>query len=182
MLYLGFAAFALFFLGDWNDWRLKKNWLRPSFFIGVALLVISTVGLCVGRKPPLPVFLRVIFGIFALVSGALTLYSVLSVAYRTGKSEEKIVYTKGVYELCRHPGILFFIPLYLCLCLACAYPAQAAAAFCALDLLLGAFEDKIIFPVLLDGYGRYKEEVPFLFPTKFSFRRFLSDLNKDETL
>ena len=182
MLYLGFAAFALLFLGDWNDWRLKKNWLRHCFFMGVALFVISTVGLCIGHKPVMPAIFRILFGILALIFGALTLYTVLSVAWKTNKNDEKKVYTGEFYALCRHPGILYFIPLYLCLWLTCGFPVYAAVAFSALDLLLGVFEDKVVFPAFLDGYDQYKSEVPFLIPTRSSFQRFLCNKCKDETL
>ena len=179
MLYLGFAAFALFFLGDWNDWRLKRNWLRPCFFVGVALLVVSTVGLCIGRGSALPVLFRVIFGILALIFGALTLYAVLSVAFKTGKSTEKKVCTDGLYALCRHPGVLFFVPLYFCLWLSCGLPIYAAAIFCLLNGLLIVFEDVLVFPALLDDYDRYKLQVPFIIPSISSLKRLLRKKSKD---
>lgn len=182
MLYLGFAAFALFFIGDWNDWRLKRKWLRPCFFIGVVLLVISTVGLCIGRRSALPVLFRVVFGILALIFGAITLYAVLSVACKTGKSQEKKVFTGGLYALCRHPGVLPFIPLYLCLWLSFGLPIYAAALFCLLNGLLVIFEDVLVFPALLEDYDRYKLQVPFLIPSISSIKSFLRNKSKDGLL
>ena len=44
-------AFALFFLGDANDWRWGKAALRLCFPAGLALLAAALVRLCRGGRP-----------------------------------------------------------------------------------------------------------------------------------
>ena len=83
------------------------------------------------------------------------------------------VYDGGVYALCRHPGILCFFGLYLCLGLA-ALPGGLLAhglAFSLLDLAYAGFQDRVTFPKTFCDYEAYRKKAPFLIPTGDSIRR-----------
>lgn len=41
--WLGLAAFVLFFISDYNDWRLSRQVLKPCFPMGAVLLAVGTV-------------------------------------------------------------------------------------------------------------------------------------------
>jgi len=174
MFFLGIAAFLMFFLGDYNDWRLKNRLLRSCFYVGIVMLAAATAGLCIQYdSSPLTGRFRLLFGFFSLVFGSLTLYAVLSVSFMGGGSE-KNVYTGKLYALCRHPGFLFFVPLYICLWLSAGFPLYAAAVYCGLNLMLILFEDMFVFPAFLQGYNEYKQTTPFIIPGITTIRRLLS--------
>lgn len=175
MVFIGCLAFALFFLGDYNDWKLRKAALRCCFPAGVLLLAAATVLACVGNVSPLPAALRPVFGALGLVFLFLTLYSLFG-AIPAGSSylkpgQGREVCATGVYALCRHPGVLFFIPLYLCLWLWLGLPLYMALTYSLLNLLLVTLEDLRVFPALIRGYDRYRAQTPFLIPTPASIRR-----------
>jgi len=82
------------------------------------------------------------------------------------------VYDKGAYALCRHPGILCFFAMYLCLG-AADFPGRMtgnALLFSLLNLAYAWFQDRITFPRIFDDYETYRRNVPFLLPTKDSLR------------
>lgn len=183
MFLLGCLAFALFFLGDINDWKLRRPALRHCFPLGFILLAVSTACASAGNAPQSPPALRLIFGALGLLSLLLMLYS-LFWAIPAGASymkagEGREVCAAGVYALCRHPGVLFFIPLYLCLWLSTGLPLYMALGYSVLNLLLITLEDFRVFPALIRGYGAYKREVPFLIPTPASFRRCFATLRQN---
>ncbi|NLA87032.1 MAG: hypothetical protein GX847_07075 [Clostridiales bacterium] len=173
MLYLGLAAFIMFFVGDLNDWRYHKRLLKPSFFAGTVLLAVSTFGFCLTGESALPPVSRFAFIALALIFVILTFYSVFSVVFMSSGTGERSVYSGRLYALCRHPGFLFFVPLYLCLWPAFGFPLYAVIIYSVLNLLLIIFEDALVFPALLRGYDNYKQEVPFILPTPASIKRLL---------
>ncbi len=183
MFCLGIAAFAMFFLGDFNDWRLKNRLLRSCFYLGVVMLAASTVGLCIKQdSTPLSARYRVPFLVLALFFGLFTLYSVLSVSFVNRGNGEKRVFSGGLYAVCRHPGFLFFVPMYICLWLGAGLPFVAAAVFIGLNLLLVLFEDKLVFPAFLQGYSEYKTTTPFIVPNAKSIIRAAGNNSKGGTI
>jgi len=173
----GGLAFALFFLGDLNDWKLGRRALRACFPAGFLLLAAATaVQALRGSPPPMPAALRGVFfvlsAVFVLLELA-ALFAALPAGEAYGKTgETRAACTGGMYALCRHPGVLWFIPLYACLWLAFGLPAAAAALYSALDLLLILFEDRVVFPARLNGYDEYRRTTPFLIPSRASVRAF----------
>lgn len=175
----GCMAFALFFLGDYNDWKLEKPALRFCFPCGFALLTVVTVFQCINGETGNPPAVRIIFGLLGAVFLALLVYTLFFAlpakdAYATQEAGRKAC-TTGVYALCRHPGVLWFIGLYLCLWISFGLPWFTAVLYSALNVLLIVFEDRLVFPAKLDGYEKYKEEVPFLVPTINSFGKCLKN-------
>lgn len=174
LLCLGTLAFALFFLGDYNDWKWGVRALRFCFPAGFILLTAVTVLQAAQGGTSLPLMIRGLFfvggaGFFALLVYTLFLALPAAASYAS-PGERRPVQRGGVYALCRHPGVLWFVFLYLCLWPAAGLPASAVAVYSALDLLLVTFEDVWVFPDRLEGYETYKRETPFLLPTAHSFR------------
>ena len=170
----GCLAFGLFFLGDWNDWKWGKAPLRMCFPAGFLLLAEETARLAWNGAPVLPSGARGAFYVLAAIFLALLIHA-LFFALPAGDSyarqaAKRRACTTGVYALCRHPGVLWFAGLYLCLWAAAGLPLAAAAAFCALDVLLVIFEDLVVFPARLEGYDDYRRTTPFLLPNRGSLR------------
>ena len=147
---LGLCAFALFFLSDYNDWRLRRKELKLCFPAGGVLLVAGTFLRCGRAACAEALWLRVVFLAAALLFLVLLIYT-LFFAIPVGASyarpgEKRDVCTTGVYALCRHPGVLWFVGLYLCLWPAVGLPPADAFVYCGLNVLLVWVEDRFVFP------------------------------------
>ena len=171
---LGVCGFALFFLSDYNDWRLSWTPFKVCFPAGGVLLAAGTVWEICRGEPFVSGWLRGCF--FALAAMWLllliyTLFFALPVkeAYAS-PGEKRRVCTTGVYALCRHPGVLWFIGLYVCLWAAAGIPLGLALLLGALNIGLVWFEDRCVFPEVLAGYRNYQRMTPFLLPTLQSIR------------
>jgi len=166
----GCAAFAFFFLGDFNDWRMEKPILRLCFPIGFILLAYATASEIIDRGG-----LRdSIFLLTAAIFLGLLIYTLFFAfnskeAYHT-QEKGRPVYTTGVYGICRHPGVLWFAGIYLSLWLMGGVSFISAVVYTALNVILVWFEDVYVFPATMDGYEKYKTKVPFLIPM-IHFRR-----------
>ena len=116
--FLGCASIALFEEYDLNQVSLGLQWIRPFFAVGCVLLAVSTMVLTFVGQPifVLLVPFRAIFGILARLSLGLTIYSLFfALPFKETYIEEdgsNRVYDRGIYALCRHPGVLLFICFY----------------------------------------------------------------------
>lgn len=168
MIGLGILAFALMLLGDLNDALFGKKPLKLCFPLGLVLLAAATYLGCDFER--ISAAWCIASGVFLL----LLLYSLFgSFSVRdayVGQAGGRKVCDRGMYAMCRHPGVLFFAGLYICLHFAVRLPAAHAAVYIALDLLLAALEDSIVFPKVLGGYDEYKTRVPFIIPTAGSMK------------
>lgn len=165
---LGILAFALMLLGDLNDAQFGQKPLKLCFPTGIILLAAATYFGCdFGR-------ISVVWCIAAGAFLLLLLYSLFgSFSVRDAYVEQgcgRRVCDRGVYAMCRHPGVLFFAGLYACLHFAVRLPASHTILYIALNLLLAVFEDSAVFPKVLGGYDEYKTRVPFIIPTMKSLR------------
>ena len=172
--WLGLTAFVLFFISDYNDWRLSLGVLKLCFPAGGLLLVVGTVLEARRGTPVAAGWLRgLLFALGAVFLALLiyTLFFALPVeASYTRPGEKRPACTTGVYALCRHPGVLWFAGLYGCLWAAAGVPLWEAALYSGLNVLLVVFEDRCVFPARLEGYGAYQAATPFLLPTIQSIR------------
>ncbi|MBQ4354242.1 MAG: hypothetical protein IJC71_05040 [Clostridia bacterium] len=178
-LLLGTAAFLLFFLYDVNSITGRFRLFRTFFLAGCILLVLSTV-LCL-----LPAWKMHTFGTWAdmilLLLGALSLAALIYTLFfalpfektYVTQDEGRKVYDRGVYALCRHPGVLFFFAAYLFFGLA-AHPSPllpCGMIFSVLNLGYVWFQDRVTFVKTFDDYEDYKKRVPFIIPTPVSIRQ-----------
>lgn len=171
---LGLGAFALFFLSDYNDWRVRKKQLKICFPLA-GILLAAAVCLRWGAAGAIVFgWLRGLILLLGAVFLGLLVYTLffaipLEASYaRPG--EKRSACTTGIYALCRHPGVLWFAGLFACLWLAAGLPLQDAAVYTILNVLLVWFEDRCVFPDLLEGYEAYRASTPFLIPNGKSIR------------
>lgn len=173
MIFLGIGAFLLFALGDANDAYIKNKLLKLCFPVGLCILALATY-LRADVSAGVSAVWCLIAGLFLLAE----LYALFG-AFPAGETyvetdSRRNVCTTGVYALCRHPGVLFFIGLYVCLSLGINLPWTDTAVYCILDIALAAFEDVCTFPIVLGGYDEYKKSTPFLIPNINSVKKMLS--------
>lgn len=173
-LWIGLAAFLLFVLGDLNALRWKTKMLNASFFLGCILLFCSTASLVWPMLPGAPLWRLFLFGgaaacFFALLMYALFFAIPFDKTYLSQVAGRKVCRT-GMYGICRHPGVLWFFGMFLCLVL--AVPSVklliAAIAFNAANFIYILWQDVYLFPKTFVDYDDYKISVPLLIP---NFRR-----------
>jgi len=182
----GVGAFLFFFLFDFRQ-KAGKGGGGAWFFLGCLLLLTSSCLVAFSGETSfvLPLWWRICCWCLTAVSltgmvwalfFALPFHSV----YVEGRQSEAV--TVGLYALCRHPGVLFFFVLYLCLWLA----SGRAFAFWAMLLWTGAdvlhvwAQDRYFFPGTLKGYTAYRKTTPFLIPTLSSVKLCLRTMGGKE--
>lgn len=178
-IFMGIGAFILFVLNDVNSIILKNRILKSSFFTGIILLAAATSGLVVSYRQSIETdFLQVLpYGLLSAVFFLLLIYTLFFAipfksTYITAEEAPRVC-KRGVYALCRHPGVLWFILFYLFLGLAFMLPLlfTAAAVFSALNILYVLFQDNWTFMKSFTDYEDYKSYTPFLIPNLQSINR-----------
>lgn len=182
MFTLGCLAFALFFIGDYNDLKLHKKPLACCFPAGAVLLCAAVLGQLSPKSALLGSSWRWVVLALGAVFALLLIYTLFFAFPATdayaSPGKRRRVYTAGVYALCRHPGVLWLLGLMLCLWAGAGLSLAAVAVYTSLNVLLVLWEDKTVFPRLLDGYTEYKRATPFLLPTANSVKRcFVQTIN-----
>ena len=172
-LTLGIAGFVLYILYDINSITLRSRLLHAAFAVGTLLVATATV---------LDILVAWRLGAFsgaadtALIAAAVVCFGALvyslffalpfQATYGAG-SAGRHVCSRGIYGLCRHPGILCFFGMFLFLGIA-ALPGRLLVngiVFSLLDLAYAWFQDRVTFPKTFCDYEDYQKKVPFLIPT-----------------
>ena len=178
-LCLGITAFALYFLYDVNSFLWQRR-LPRTFFAAGTLLLAAALALDIVNAALLRAFsvagdwlwLLAAAAMFAALIYSLFFALPFEATYQT-QENGRHVYDKGVYALCRHPGILCFFAMYLFWGLA-ALPTGflwCGMAFSGLNLAYAWFQDRVTFPKTFCDYPDYRRKAPFLLPTAASFHR-----------
>ena len=178
------AGFALFALYDRHSVRPLAPVCAGAFAAGLACLAAATA-LAVWTAPAVRGAGGWALLAAALVFLALEIYTLFfalpfSDTY-VQQSQGRLAYTKGVYALCRHPGVLWFAGGYLCL--AGAMGSGRLWGFCllmsGLDVAYVVLQDLWTFPRTFDNYPEYRSLAPFLIPNPASLRRCIQTLRKE---
>lgn len=175
-LIIGVVAFVLFFLYDLEQARLfprQFHKLTQFFFLIGCFLLLATTGKVVwfeiNNLSNWSIW-QTIFSILAVLFLLLLLYTLFFAL----PFEETYVtqngcktYDRGMYALCRHPGVLWFTGCYVSLWLVFGgyQLLLLTIVYCSLNFLYVIFQDNITFPRVFTDYNIYKQRVPFLIPT-----------------
>ena len=89
-------------------------------------------------------------------------------------------YDRGMYALCRHPGVLWFAGLYAALWCTLGGKLLLWLAFfySLLNLFYVILQDRYTFPRIFSDYESYQQKVPFLLPNRESLKRCVATLRK----
>lgn len=178
----GVLGFCLFGLYDVNSviWKIKA--IHSSFAAGCILLVIGSAGLgyealAAGGPAGVCDYILISLGILNMFLLIYTLFFALpfeeTYCSREGKKdgicrveEKSNVCDRGVYALCRHPGVLwFFFFFFFCgLALHSKLFFTGGLIFSACNLGYVIFQDIWTFPKTFSDYEEYKKKTPFLIP------------------
>ena len=180
-LLIGTASFVPMAAADYFYLRKRPGTGRVLFAAGCGLLCASTLWLVWKSRPmPSPVPL-----VPAFVCLVLLVYTVF---FAVKPSREALaacpegmqpLVCRGVYALCRHPGVLWLGGVYGFLAL--AWPSRqwllAFFLFTAGDMFYVLYQDRWIFPHTIHRYGEYQKETPFLIPTVSSINKALASFS-----
>ena len=99
----------------------------------------------------------------------------------SSENRTRSVCSKGMYGLCRHPGVLWFAGIFAGICIMIWTPQCVARSLflVLLDVAYVVFQDVWTFPRTFSDYDRYKTEVPFLIPGFRSARRCGEKMEKE---
>ncbi len=167
-LLLGALSFALFFASDGAHLRRRSG--KALFSLGGLLLCAATVLLLRDAHCDATAIACGAAAILLLALLGYTLFFALPTsAYTDGRPA---LVDRGIYALCRHPGVLWLSGFYLCLWGMCRTNTALLAffLFTLLDVLYAAWQDVYVFPRTIAGYGAYRARTPFLLPTVRSIR------------
>ena len=175
---IGTVGFLLYFIYDTNSICRNNRILQKFFAAGSICVCMSVVWelldfFCGKGTRPLRCL---VFGGGAGMFFALLVYTLFfALPFKETYVKEnhtRLAYTNGVYALCRHPGMLWFAGLFLCLWAMTGDPFRGAYFLLMIfwDLLYIVYQDLIIFPRTFSNYKEYKESTPFLLPNKKSVK------------
>lgn len=181
---VGSFAFLIFILYDINSIRFKSRLLKPAFFLGFLLLIAATImmfaaGWEAGETSRIRQIAFMVLGAVFLLLLVYTLFFALPFGDTYVKEGGRpVVYSSGMYALCRHPGVLWFACMYACF--AVAMPTRTmitgGIVFSLWNILYVIMQDVWTFPNYFFDYTKYKAAVPFLIPTIKSSRACISTM------
>lgn len=185
----GSVAFLLYVLYDINSVKWNHRVLHYGFLGGTLLLLCTTVGVVFQNQK----HIENIKGSSILLLGIATIFFVLLIytlffalpfdkTYQN-ESEKRMAYTEGVYALCRHPGVLWFIGFYMFLAwgLNSKEALNYGIVVSVWNVLYVILQDRYSFPLTFTNYRSYQKETPFLIPTRKSIRNCLSTIYRKKS-
>lgn len=179
-LFIGIIGFLLLVVYDINSIILKVKLLNSCFFVGFVLIITATIGIVLTNLHMvlLEPFRMGVFGAISFLFFVLLIYTLFFAlpfqnTYIESKQRDQTLQQEGIYALCRHPGVLWFIGFYLFLGLALMLPMLILAAFIFsfLNVLYIVLQDQWTFVKTFEEYEQYKKSTPFLIPNKESIKR-----------
>ncbi len=188
-LLFGIVAFILFIIYDIEQVRLLPlnlhRFAKFFFVIGFFLLFVATV-LAVRRigfdrlQNSVSACCYFVIAFLFLALLIYTLFFALPFNETYVKQNGQRTHDKGMYALCRHPGVLWFGGFYFFLWLALGSKLllQMAVTYTVLNIGYVILQDKVVFPRIFLDYEGYKKRVPFLIPTFKSVKRCIGYYNK----
>jgi protein-S-isoprenylcysteine O-methyltransferase Ste14 len=186
---LGTAGFLLYFIYDINSIYRKYPLLQSFFAVGTVCVVWSLLwtmkdamaaGFSCNAKNMLCLAGCLIF------LGLLVYTLFFAIPFEdtyVKENQPRKACTQGVYGLCRHPGVLWYGGLLLCLW-SMTGEIERGAYFLPMILwncLYVLFQDQWTFPRTFFNYEEYKKSTPFLCPNKKSIQACFSGNRVDKT-
>lgn len=186
---LGSIGFLCCFLYDINSITRDNRFVKKFFFLGMALIACGTAGVFRngwGAMVASPVR-AVVFGVIGLGMFAGLIYTLFfALPFEdtyVKENQKREAYTEGIYALCRHPGVLWFIGLYFCIAgMAFTREAVVDALFYSFwNFAYIVLQDMVIFPQTFWNYREYQKKTPFLLPNRKSIIRCLGTFEERKT-
>lgn len=184
MIYLGLGilGFIMLFLFDICS-LCEKSVIKYFFgFSGFSLIVISSIFLVqLNSNIIFSYSLRIVSLSLAILFLLLLIYSVF---IEVGKAtyqykNENMLVTTGTYALSRHPGVLWFLFVYLfgAIYFQNSFVLYAGLIWTMVNIIYVYIQERFIFSKLFDNYGSYIQTTPMILPSYQSIEKCFTTLN-----
>ncbi|MGF6366906.1 protein-S-isoprenylcysteine O-methyltransferase Ste14 [Aequitasia blattaphilus] len=181
----GLIGFICYIIYDINAIIWKKKVFFSFFFLGSIIVILSSLYSYTTTYGEAGfserVFLMFVFSLCFFLLLIYTLFFALPFqkTYRD-HAEIPSVCDSGVYALCRHPGFLWFLFLYLFLglTLRASYFIYFGLFLSACNFFYICLQDIYVFPRQFKDYQTYKNQTPFLVPSLSSIRKCLRTITR----
>ena len=172
-IFWGLLGFVFYFIYDLNQVYCIHSVCKSFFSIGSFWIVFVTI---MNLSFPIEHFMGVVGLAFGLIAEIYILFFALN--FKDTYVEESFsVCDRGVYALCRHPGLYSFLSIYLGLYW--MHPSEGmfwiGIVYNLFNFLYIVFQDVFVFPRLFEGYTEYKKKTPFLWMNKKSIKKCVND-------
>lgn len=171
---IGILGYMLFYIYDINQIKKINNKLKATFQLGLILQIIGTIGIITDNREYLKLsILGVTISLIGFIFLIYALFFALPFKETYIKvSEKRKVYNRGIYAMSRHPGVLFYIILYLGLGIMqpTAVIIGTYTIWCLLNIGYIIMQDLWTFPRTFVDYSEYRKNTPFLIPTLKSIK------------
>lgn len=186
-LFVGTLGFICYFIYDLCSIWKPQSMGRYLFALGSCLVAVSLAGelwqqrLFISIDIWFYIFLFLSFLFFGLLIYTLFFCFDAEEAY-VQVNTPRTAYTKGMYALCRHPGVIWFILGFYCLygLIRTEHVFLYAGMMSLYNIMYIILQDVYIFPKTFINYDEYKQTTPFLLPNRQSIKKMLCDLNRGE--
>jgi len=178
-LFIGSLGFVFFIVYEFNNISLHNRVLKSFFAVGCFLIIFSTIQISILESPSfyLPIYQKVIVILGLFISFVLLIYTLffaipLKETYINLMTCDKVA-DYGIYALCRHPGVLWFITFYIFYWLFTGINLilWAGTLFSVLNLIYIVIQERYIFNHLFKDYSLYQNCTPFLIPNPSSIKK-----------
>ena len=184
MIYLGLGILGFVMLLVFDICSLSEKSICKYFFgvSGFLLILFSSVFLVqMNSNIFFPVPFRLIALSLSILSLILLVYSVfIEVGKNTYrfKNENKLI-TTGTYALSRHPGVLWFLFVYLfgAIYFQNYFVLYAGLLWTVINVIYVYIQERFIFTKLFENYGSYIQTTPMFLPSIQSIERCITTLN-----
>ena len=169
---IGILAYVLYFIYDYNTIHKNNKIVKSFFMLGTIILLADTLYTTIIYFENTNIYLLILSIILSTVFLVLLVYTLFfAIPFNETYIEDskgRLAYTKGMYGICRHPGMLWFTGLYLSLwgLTGNIYSGIFYILMILGDLLYIIYQDLYIFPKTFSNYNEYKNTVSFLLPYK----------------
>lgn len=172
-------GFLLYFAYDINSISKKYKILQKGFLIGTIFVAIASIRMLIDGWKMIDwrtwiTYLGFLSGIFMFGLLIYTLFFALPFeSTYVEESKERMAYTEGMYAICRHPGVLWYAGMYLCMMgiLKTKEAFVQGIVFILWNIAYILLQDIFTFPKTFTNYAEYKKTTPFLIPNKKSIIR-----------
>ncbi|MCK5761677.1 MAG: DUF1295 domain-containing protein [Candidatus Izimaplasma sp.] len=184
MIYLGLGilGFMLLLLFDICS-LFKRNIIKYFFaFSGFALIITSSFFIIqLNSQISFSYWVRIISLVISSLFLCLLIYSVFIEVGRNTyqyKNKNKLI-TTGTYALSRHPGVLWFLLVYLfgAIYFQNSFVLSAGIIWTVINIIYVSIQERFIFRRIFDDYGSYIKSTPMILPSSHSFEKCITTLN-----
>ncbi len=184
MIYLGLGVLGFVMLLLFDICSLFEKSIVKYFFgvSGFSIIIISTVLIVrINSDITFSFSFRIISLTIAILALLLLIYSVfIEVGKNTYQYKNKSrLITTGTYALSRHPGVLWFLFVYLfgAIYFQNYFVLYAGLTWTVINILYVSIQERYIFSKLFDNYGNYIQSTPMILPSYQSIEKCFTTLN-----